>query len=266
MPFEGPCGSTPRRPESPTTLAETLVQLQVRLHRLLSASDEEPTFDFVQEGLEAAKSFLSVLQTRLAAQRHLSLDSGVLSTAGTTTTGWLLASEGTQDSSVPSRDARCANASPVSYITIQQALTCYSYVLMLLDRVVSVLQSTRVGDRSESGLGLLESPSTLSLGSFNLASQPALNAEIVLHLVHRMVQHLRAQIQSLASGCKDLSNLLSGSPTSAGTKLPAAEDSISRSTNSSFVSIATMSHAVSDLVVERERMLLERLSALTSSP
>ncbi|KAK4119454.1 hypothetical protein N657DRAFT_674857 [Parathielavia appendiculata] len=132
-------------------------------------------------------------------------------------------SEGNPTSTSRSCDARCTDVSAVGYITVQQALTCYSFVLLVLDRVVNALQSTRAGDQNQSGV--LEVPSPLSLGSFNLASQPALNAEMVLHLVFRMIHHSRSLIHSLA--------------------------------------LQSISHAASDFLIERERVLLGRLSVLT---
>jgi hypothetical protein len=250
------CCGGPQHPETSPTTADRLVELQTQLHRLLSvAHDEHSGFDYVQEGLEAAKTFLGVLQTSLASLNDYCPDAA----------------------KVP--------APSVSYIAVQQSLVCYSYVLLLLDRVVGVLTGSGppvahacAGTSSymytPSPLGESPAVTALSLGVFNLASQPALNVEMVLHLVLRMVQRLRKMIHLLASGCKDLAGVLDrpdripASSASGGemhVSAVEADRGSSKKANGTPVSIAVMSYAVSDFIVERENALVGRLARLANS-
>lgn len=147
----------------------------------------------------------------------------------------------------------------ISYILLQQTVTCYLCVLLLLDRVVGVLTG-------RGGLGDVdvwvsqECPPALHLGLFSLASQPALNDEIVLYLILRLVQQLQAIIHRLASECRELV----GDPHPTSTSADPDRESPGGS-KASPISLDMVSHAMSDLVIKRERSLVGRLSALTGT-
>jgi len=126
------------------------------------------------------------------------------------------------------------------------------------------------GDRCQSASASAPN-SAFSLGFFNLASQPALNAEMVLHLMLRMIQRLRVLIQALVSSCdsgvRDRTSSIAASTSLSspdtivvvdGSSPPAA-----KAGQPSVLSIAGTSHAVAELVSEKEKLLVERLSGLT---
>lgn len=239
---------------------DRLLQLQGRLHRILWAADREPAADLVEESLEIIKTFLEILQAAVATQGRLPTDCGVALATTTMTTGWPAGNSNetaTECTAVGGPLKQQAAVPTVNYITAQQALTCYSYMLLMLDRVISVLTSIDYGSATCRVEGE-SSPAALSLGFFNLASQPALNVEVVLHLVLRMVQRLRVLIQVLVSGCKDFADRSSTSPTSI------VVEGLREKGTPAATSIAVASHAVADHVSERERLLVERLSCLTS--
>jgi hypothetical protein len=188
-----------------------------------------------------------------------------------------------------------SSRSPIAteYLTAQQALTCYSYMLLLLDRVVGVLtDQTSSTTAATAGAGDLSSssPSTVRLGVFSLASQPALNAEVVMHMVLRMVLRLRGLIQGLVAGFElaagaggvgdGAPNMTASGDTTSGNSTvglfssgspattlieggvavsstpPSQRPSVSWPSDSS---IAGSLRVVADLVSEREKVLLERL-------
>lgn len=245
------------------TTTDNLLQLQHQLHRLFLTTDQETIMDqpAVDEVLEATKTFLEILQTTLAAQSPPS--ESVVPLAPSTDVPY---TEGTDEPSRSDQNARRKQAS-MSYITLLQVLTCYSYILHVLDPVVGAL--TRQSDEALKGtMEQYTSPYTsktesasrpsLSLGFFNLASQPGLNADIVLHIVLRMIQKLRASIHMLTSGCKDLEDevcksLLPPSATDSTRKLHATP-------------IISSSQPLVAIIGEREKMLVERLSSFTHGP
>jgi hypothetical protein len=216
---------------------DRLLKLQGQLHRLLSITDRQPAPNFIEEGLEVAKSFLEILQASI--DLH-----GLTSDANSHAT----------DSRLPAGKNRSgdiiSSAAGVDIIMVEQALLCYSYVLQMLNRLVRVLTSK---ERQSA----LELPAAVSLGFFSLASQPALNAGVMLHLILRMVTHSRVLVQQLASGCKDLEDP-SSSPSDSAVSTGSSPGKVYAS------SIAATSHAVANLVGEREKVLVERLSFLTN--
>ena len=254
-----PGGGVFNHKEPPTTLTDRLFQLQGHLYRLLSAEEDQPGVDSVQQGLEAAKSLLDILQLGLAPQSNTTTESNIFSAGRQTNNGGLIPPESNQDSnSLPEIDPKMlmgdqSEPPSVSYITVQQALICYSNVLLLLDRVVGGL-TNRAGVGDVSAPSNQESRAALHLGIFSLASQPALNNEIVLHLVLCIVQHLRGMIHMLASKCKDL--VWAVDQTSTGV---VSEKQTFKGTDTSSRSIAVVLSAVSDLVTQRETLLVEKL-------
>jgi hypothetical protein len=232
-------------------ITDRLLKLQGQLHRLLSATDRQPAINYIEEGLEVTKSFLEILQASMD-PHGLPADSSILSTTSALPPG----SNGSGDTISSANSVvglKLHAAAGVSLIMVEQALLCYSYVLHILDRVVGVLTTK---DSQAGGAGL-ELPAAVSLGFFSLASQPALNAGVMLHLVLRMVQHLRVLIQQLASGCKDLADR-SSSPSDSAVSMGISPGNVYAS------SLAVTSHAVANLVGEREKLLVERLSCFMS--
>jgi hypothetical protein len=244
---------------------DRLLQLQGQLHRLLLATDRQPAVDHIEEGLEVTKSFLEILQDSMVSH-GLPANSSILSTTialppGSTGSGdgVMTASNGPGGDTISSANSAAGPklhaAAGVNFIIVEQALLCYSHVLHMMDRIVGVLTTY---DNRAGGAGL-GPPAALSLGFFSLASQPTLNAGVLLHIVLCMVKHLRVLIQQLASGCKDLADRSSSPPDSA-VNMDSSPWKVYAS------SIAVTSYAVANLVGEREKSLVERLSRLTSSP
>jgi hypothetical protein len=263
---------------------DKLLHLQMQLHRILSTGNHGSAMDDIEEGLEVTKTFLEILQGGLGPLRRG--DDGSVPTAPAPSLP-----PARQDGGPPgvfshtpiASDSMGGNAEPptkpvtnpqLSYMAVQQALLCYSYVLHVLDRAVSSL-STNLSDST-----------ALSLGFFNLASQSTLNAEVLLHLVLRMAHHLRAQIHLLVSGCRDLADLpcissrspsssaiSTGEPDTAGDLRARGARSSSRSSSATSATgtsngsnssrIAATFHLVADVVREREELLVRRLTRLT---
>ncbi|ORY67809.1 uncharacterized protein BCR38DRAFT_407745 [Pseudomassariella vexata] len=235
-----------------------LLQLQGYLHRLVLAADtdQQPAVDYVEEVLEATKTLMEILQSNVP----VNSSSSVPSTTDET-------SSDTRSPNIPAT----ARHKLHNYMLVQQALTCYSYVLCMLDRVVGVLSPTGGVNNPHAAGGSV--PASISLGLFSLASQPDLNARIALHLVLRMVQHLSMLIQQLASACRDFSELGDPPPSpppSSSASVSAAETGIGGQSPGkpcrTSTSIYKTSHAVADFISEKERLLIERLSCLTSGP
>lgn len=249
--------------EPTAALLSRLFQLQGQLCRLLLAGDGQSGCEYVQEGLEVSKTFLEMLQAGSPPTGSSLTAPVVLSRGRQTNPGEPISPESSQSlrymsENSPLREGR-PDASPMNYIVVQQALTCYLYTLLLLDRVVAVLTS-RAGAGDVNLSVSQESPAALHFGLFSLASQPALNNEMVLHLILRLVQHLQAIIQMLASKCNELVD--DSDQTSTGA-CPALESS--GKTKVSPASLAVVSHAMSDLVIKRERLLIGRLLSLTGA-
>ncbi|KAH8651292.1 hypothetical protein BX600DRAFT_473337 [Xylariales sp. PMI_506] len=259
---KGPASSDPNRKEPTATLISRLFQLQGHLCRLLLAGDGQPGFEYVQEGLEASKSFLDILQAGIASQDGLPMHPAVSPGDREANASVPVPLESSEISNATSENDTFIEprqeASPMSYIVVQQALTCYLYVLLLLDRVVGLLTS-RAGGRDAHVSVSHESPA-LHLGVFSLASQPALNNEIVLHLILRLVQHLQAIIRMLASKCKELADELDETSTNGN-----SESESSEKQKPLPASLAAVLHGMSDLVIRRERLLVERLLSLTGA-
>lgn len=252
--YHAPPGSLPAPdhvsfPQPNTTsrterITDRLFQLQGQLHRLLSTTDQQPAVDFVEEGLEVTKSFLEILQASMSSCIQPADSQGASSIMP-------LPPDANNHNHNSVIDLRCRSTNSLNFIGVQQALICYSYILHMLDRVIDVLASDK--NNKAGGIGM----EALSLGLFNLASQPALNSSIVLHIVMRMLEHLRLLIQQLAPAYKDRPRSPSDS----------AVDTSSGDSPKLFPpSIAVTSHAVADLVSDEERALVDRLSCLTSGP
>lgn len=95
-------------------------------------------------------------------------------------------------------------------LIILHALTCYYYLLSILEPIVEFLIAKcgstveRVNSRSLSAF---------SLGSFSLASQPEINAHVTLHLINLLIRKLRRLVSSIADHQKPAEESLGSSPT-----------------------------------------------------
>lgn len=209
-------------PKKTESIADGLfrLQLQHQVHRLLSKLSQDVIEDVVEEGLGITKSFLELLQTSL----------GIF---GRTIGSSVSATPMDMESNLPDERGP-AGTKPMEHdagiIDILQALTHYSLILHMLEKVVGAVNS--ISKRS----------TALSLGSFSLVSQGALNRDVVLHIVFRMIHQLRMLIDILLSNCKDITH---GSSTNTGHRLDAA------STTGGF-------QALAELMSEREKTLMER--------
>jgi len=252
---------SPKEPAA--TLITRLFQLQGQLYRLLPSEDGNVSFKYVQEGLEASKSFLDVLQTDSASKGTIFTAPVVSSGVQQTNPGQPTPPESNHSSTSMSENdpskAHQPNAAPMSYIVVQQTLTCYLYVLLLLDRVVEVLTS-RAGTGGINVSVSQEPSAAIHLGIFSLASQPALNNEIVLLLILRLVQHLQEIIQILASKCNELVDNSNQTSTGVGSD----SESLGK-TKEVPVSLAIVLHSMSNLVIKREKLLVGRLLSLTGA-
>jgi hypothetical protein len=238
-------GSGPTAQEIGTT-TDRLLQLQIQLHHLSMATDQETTMNqpAAEEVLEATKNFLEILQASLADQSCLAVPK--LALASTT--------------NAPSG---CDDLKPaaMSYITVLQVLTCYSYVLHVLDPVVSALtiqkaeSAVRTAEscRAFSSAGFKNSSqTTLSIGFFNLASQPAMNADVVLHIILRMIQQLRISIHLLASGHRELAGEISD-------RVGIGSTAVDTTRKLQSTPISISSQPIVRLISTREEPLVEKL-------
>ncbi|KAK2041396.1 hypothetical protein LZ31DRAFT_557006 [Colletotrichum somersetense] len=190
----------------------TLIGLQSQLQQLLSGSLKAPkednnmllptgheAYSAVDEILDLTKNLLGIVQAQ------------------------------TQTNSSPGQPARHTNR-----ITTLQIMTCYTYVLQLLDPIIT---STRQQSNSGGGLEMQPAPQCpssssslqhmfpasgsvngharcgarypiLHLGGFNLAYHPTLNDDVVQHMVQRITQQLHTSIRSFASvaGCTKIAD------------------------------------------------------------
>ncbi len=254
-----------RAASSAGSSTDRLLELQGQLHRLLWTVDNHPDANLVEESLEIVKVFIEILQSAtkdLTAAQDSRNPTGELSAT---------ASQSTQGSANGGK--RRQRSTRICMIA-QQALTCYSCVLLVLDRVVRGMEPQETPNPGEETL-----PPSLQFGLFNLASQPELNVEVVVHLVLRMVFRLRGLIRDLVAGFAEggvagnavedvevgsLSSqfsspstiLVNGGPTSRkrqGDPTPSGS------------SIAATLLTVADLVSEEEKSLLDRMTCLGGS-
>ncbi len=240
------------------TTTDKLLQLQYQLHRFFLKTHQETSMDnpAMNEVLEATKSFLEILQDSVAAQSCLSDPTLALASPV----------DAPSRSDEPSHSGQIARQkeTSMSYITLLQVLTCYSYVLHALEPVIGTLISHTVDSTKETaeyrcsflnaGLESSSQPA-VSLGFFNLASQPAMNADVVLYIVLQMIQQLRVSIHMLTSRCRDLTDKTNDRPLS-----PSATDK-TRKLHATPINIS--SQPVIEVISKREESLVERLSCLT---
>jgi hypothetical protein len=125
----------------------------------------------------------------------------------------------------------------INYIAVLQVATSYAYALQLLDLAVDNLK-TRAGDLA-----------LVSLGIFNLASQPAMSTSVGAYMISSMVHQLRDAISLLT-------------PEHRGRPSPHV------SSTGGFQAATTTNsiQAAVNMVHEMETSLLEKLSQVMNSP
>ncbi|KAE8163275.1 hypothetical protein BDV40DRAFT_311847 [Aspergillus tamarii] len=130
-----------------------------------------------------------------------------------------------------------------TYITVLQVATLYAYALQLLDLAVDNLK-TRDGNLA-----------LISLGTSNLASQPAMSTSVGAYMVSSMVHQLRDAVNHLMPGYQHQKRSppphVSSTPSGLKTRAAAANNSIQAAVN---------------MVSEKEAALLEKSSQVMINP
>ncbi|KAI1085702.1 hypothetical protein F5B20DRAFT_519381 [Whalleya microplaca] len=223
------------------TGTDELLRLQCRLHNLLSLADEATTRDSpaVDEVLVACKDFLEIIQATLAAQSHYSEFGVPFALPGRSPSQ-------SSDASYCGNQRARPNLRMSNCVTVLQVLTCYGYVLQLLEPIVDALAS-RTGDTG-----------FISLGTFSLASQPAMSSYVAIHMVLGMINQLRDSIHLLASGYKELGK---ASQRTQPFQASAADmvENVQTTITTNSIQIAT------SMVTEKETILVQRLTCFTKS-
>ncbi|KAI1766328.1 hypothetical protein GGR53DRAFT_487046 [Hypoxylon sp. FL1150] len=110
---------------------------------------------------------------------------------------------------IPTRQKQSDESDEYGLI-ILHTLTCYHYLLSILEPIVEFLMTKRSSTVERvNGRSL----STFSLGSFSLASQPEINAHVTLHLINLLIRKLRRLVSSIADQQKSAGEFQGGSPT-----------------------------------------------------
>ncbi|GIK02974.1 hypothetical protein Aspvir_007039 [Aspergillus viridinutans] len=126
----------------------------------------------------------------------------------------------------------------INYITVLQVATSYAYALQLLDLAVDNLK-TRAGNLA-----------LVSLGTFNLASQPAMSTAVGAYMVSSMVHQLRDAISLLTP---EYQHQQGPPPPHASSPSPSGLRAAAAAANNSI-------QAAVDMVSEKETSLLEKLA------
>ncbi|KAJ6088624.1 hypothetical protein N7486_009885 [Penicillium sp. IBT 16267x] len=209
-------GMSEKAPSVKTGMDE-LLRLQCHLSKLLAGASESvtPHQPALDEVMMACKDLLELLPGRQS-------DCSGLSTPGR-----------------PQGNPCHATLDPlrINYIAVLQVATSYAYALQLLDLAVDNLK-TRAGNLA-----------LVSLGIFNLASQPAMSTSVGAYMISSMVHQLRDAIGLLTPEHN-------GRPSQYVTSTGGAQ--LATTTNS-------LQAAVS-MVHEMETSLLEKLSQVMNSP
>lgn len=244
---EGPdaFGGSHHAPGAMAVMAGTddsvLLRLQCRLHSLLSDTSTaafRENRSVVVQVLSACKDLLEILQGILFARGHLPNSTMAVATPG-------------QLHSQPTVDAGHAEQNPSSptFIIVLQVITCYGYALQLLGPTVEALASP-AGDMG-----------SVSLGTFNLASQPAMSSYVAMHMVLRMIHQLRESIHLLVSGCDEFANARSRTSSSHSM----VNESLDGAETPQSTEIADSIRFVAEMVIKKETALDERLSCFIKS-
>ncbi|GKZ79778.1 hypothetical protein AnigIFM56816_003984 [Aspergillus niger] len=135
------------------------------------------------------------------------------------------------------------NPPRINYITILQVATLYAYALQLLDIAVDNLK-TRAGNLAP-----------ISLGTFNLASQPAMSTSVGAYMISSMVHQLRDAISLLMPEYQHQK----GSPPPHISSPRSGLGAVAAAANNSI-------QAAVDMVSEKEASLLEKSAQVMINP
>ncbi|KAB8227683.1 Zn(II)2Cys6 transcription factor domain-containing protein [Aspergillus alliaceus] len=227
-----------------TTVADELLRLQFHLSNLLTGASESPTGHqpAIDEVMMVCKELLELLPIPA---RRSSSDYGTASknmtgtgppfTPASVNAGHPDPCDGigqpTQRGGGPFDPLR------INYITVLQVATSYAYALQLLDLAVDNLK-TRAGNLA-----------LVSLGTFNLASQPAMSTSVGAYMISSMVHQLRDAISLLTPEYQHQQ----GRPPPHASSPPSGLQAAAAAANNSI-------HAAVDMISEKETSLLEKLA------
>lgn len=207
-----------------TTVLDELPRLQFHLSNLLRGASESPTGHqpALDEVMLACKELLELLPVPARCSN--------CSTTNDET--------GTLDScrhgvgEPPQRGAPFGTVS-INHIIVLQVATSYAYALQLLDLAVDN-HKTRARDLAP-----------VTLGVFNLASQPAMSTSVGAYMMSSMVHQLRDAISLLMAEYQQGPPPPHASPTGSGLRVATVTNSI---------------HTAVNIISENEMSLLEKLS------
>jgi hypothetical protein len=304
--------------EDSISAAEKLLELQDHLRNLVSADAPQVSNKSVPWDQNGYFCYLTVDEALSITKTLLEITHVFLGLGGGSPTG--VSSLLSRDHSMTPPEnftgpAFRSTSTTASHVTIFQILTCYAYLLQVLEPVISRLasqaQTPPIGSeriqrevldkpRNErQAQAQLPTPSVISsstsnasstttathttsadipasfhlgtgpsfsLGCFSLASQPTLNADLVLHTFLRMIQRTHTNINLLAFGCET-----PGQQGETVTRQPPSSEIIeSADEPPSFIGascspVIMAAKAVMGAVHKKERQLVERLKELTNS-
>lgn len=228
-----------------TTGADELLRLQFHLSNLLTGASESPTghqpaLDEVMMVCKELLELLPVLAHRSGSDYSTSSNSGTGAGAQST-----LASVNAEYPdpchSIGEPTQRGGPSEPLrmNYITVLQVTTLYAYALQLLDLAVDNLK-TPAGNLA-----------LVSLGTFNLATQPAMSTSVGAYMTYSMVHQLRDAISLLTPEYQNQQ----GPPPPHVSSPPSGLRVATRAANNSI-------QAAVDMVSEQERSLLDNLAQI----
>lgn len=142
-------------------------------------------------------------------------------------------------------------------LLLLHAFSCYAYLLRLLKPLVTSLHGQCHGGSAEASGSDGKSAATVSLGTFSLASRPALNARMTLSLISNLVEYLHSSVQR-ATLCPLQNSQSERMPSEGPPTLP-------RQSRSPMMGAAMV---VLDEVLQEEEFVLQKLRSCTlaSSP
>ncbi|PYH37828.1 Zn(II)2Cys6 transcription factor domain-containing protein [Aspergillus neoniger CBS 115656] len=232
------------------TSADELLRLQSHLSNLLTCASESPIGQkpALDKVLMACKELLELLPVP---DYRPGSDYSTASNSGTETeVSFAIASvnaghpdcchgfgEPTQIGGGPFDPPR------INYITVLQVATLYAYALQLLDIAVDNLK-TRAGNLAP-----------ISLGTFNLASQPAMSTSVGAYMISSMVHQLRDAISLLMPGYQHQK----GSPPPHILSPRSGLGAVAAAANNSI-------QAAVNMVSEKEASLLEKSAQVMTNP
>ncbi|RHZ55503.1 Zn(II)2Cys6 transcription factor domain-containing protein [Aspergillus thermomutatus] len=162
-------------------IAKELLRLQFHLSNLLTGASESPHQPALDEVMMVCKELLELLPVPARSDYSTASNSGT----GTGPPPFTPASVNAGHPDPIGEPTQRGGGPRINYITVLQVATSYAYALQLLDLAVDNLK-TRAGNLA-----------LVSLGTFNLASQPAMSTSVGAYMISSMVHQLRDAISLL---------------------------------------------------------------------